>query len=200
MSDRKERSQNHDSLPAVARATKALLDFLVGSNGKKKRNPNIVPPLARATEALLDLFTPTIVEKKKPARHENSSETLPALIKHDFIPADISAPPSLHLKLKRTQRETRVLSNPVFMLDARMGVSKEERQLISKYRLGPTVVYDSANREKYQNQAREYAESTREHPALFGSSPGALALGAAKTFFRIGRAGVSAGLASLSLR
>lgn len=51
------------------------------------------------------------------------------------------------LKIKRSQKST-MMGNAVFGLDFRAEVSKEERALIDKYKLGKDVIYSSDNFQK----------------------------------------------------
>jgi hypothetical protein len=53
------------------------------------------------------------------------------------------------LKIKRSQKSS-MLGNAVFGLDFRAEVTKDERALIDKYKLGKTIVYSS---EAYQKNA-----------------------------------------------
>jgi hypothetical protein len=104
----------------------------------------------------------------------------------------------LALRLKRSQR-TNALNKILFVLDARMDVSAENRALIQKYSLGSRVVYDSANREAYAAAAKARFESSGYHPG-FRDSPGRHVLGAGKAFLNLGMAAVHATVAVLSLR
>jgi hypothetical protein len=54
------------------------------------------------------------------------------------------------------------LNRVIFMIDAQMGVGAEQLDLISKYRLGKTIVFDSARRERQNELARTHLESARE--------------------------------------
>jgi hypothetical protein len=85
------------------------------------------------------------------------------------------------------------------MLDALIGLNAEQHALIKKYRLGSFVVYDSQARERHREATKEHLETTREHPPLSGGMTSQL-LGLGKTFYRLGRASVSATMAALSLR
>jgi hypothetical protein len=125
--------------------------------------------------------------------------------KDDFLPAVISAPSgppgvagAIQLKLKRSQR-TSTFGTLFYMLDARMAVSNEDLSLIQRYKLADTVVYDSKNRQQYSEAAKGHLESTREQASLLDTPKNQL-VGAAKTFYRLGRASFSTALAALSLR
>jgi hypothetical protein len=87
----------------------------------------------------------------------------------------------------------------IFVLDARIGLNAEEYALVKKYRLGSFVVYDSQARERHREATREHLETTREHSPLSGGMTAQL-LGLGKTFYRLGRASVSATMTALSLR
>jgi hypothetical protein len=104
----------------------------------------------------------------------------------------------MQLKLKRSQRST-VMGKVIYILDARIEMPTEERQLIEKYRLGDLVIYDSTNRKKHGESLQQHIESTRENPSLADSAETQL-LGVGKTLYRFARAGLSATAASLSLR
>jgi hypothetical protein len=110
----------------------------------------------------------------------------------------VGPPPPMQLKLKRTQRNG-MLGKVIFVLDARMEISAEERGLIEKYRLGDNVIYDSTARKKYTEATGAHLERTREQVS-FSDTPGAQLLGVGKSLYRLARAGVSATMASLSLR
>ena len=51
------------------------------------------------------------------------------------------------LKIKRSQKST-IMGNAVFALDFRAEISKEERALIEKYKLGKDIIYSSDNFQK----------------------------------------------------
>lgn len=63
-------------------------------------------------------------------------------------------PPSIHLRLRRSQRTAGVVSSKVvFAVDARADLTPHAQSLVQKYRLGPLVVYDSQARTKHQEAA-----------------------------------------------
>lgn len=118
-----------------------------------------------------------------------------------LTPADVRAIPRatrMQLKLRRAQRSS-FAGKVLFTLDARMEIPAEERQLISKHRLGDLVIYDSAARERYINAAQTHFEQLQDRP---GSNEGLdqQAKGLGKAFYRLARAGVSAAIAALTLR
>ena len=104
-----------------------------------------------------------------------------------------------YIRLRRSQRSTKFAGTVLFALDARMEVPAEQRSLITKYKLGDALVYDSADRERYTESANAHVESTRDNPSLLASPKDQL-LGVGKTLYRLGRASVSAARAGLSLR
>ena len=104
----------------------------------------------------------------------------------------------LRLKLKRSQRSS-MFGKIIFVLDARMELTQEELDLVRKYRLGGDVIYESGSRKRRLEAKDAYLEMTKGGPGL-RDSPGAQAWGAAKSFFWMGRAGLSAATAALSLR
>jgi hypothetical protein len=115
-----------------------------------------------------------------------------------FAPSEGPAQ-TAYLRLRRSQRATAFAGKVLFALDARMEVPAEQRNLISKYRLGDVLVYDSADRQRYTESAKAHLESTRDNPSLLASPKDQL-LGAGKTLYRLGRASVSAARAGLALR
>jgi hypothetical protein len=104
----------------------------------------------------------------------------------------------MQLKLKRSQRGS-LMGKIIYILDARIEIPAEERQLIEKYRLGDLVIYDSTGRKKHGESLEQHLESTKENPSLTDPA-GTQLLGVGKTLYRFARAGVSATMASLSLR
>jgi hypothetical protein len=107
-------------------------------------------------------------------------------------------PQSMSLKLKRSQRQN-AMGNVIFVLDARIALSREEYSLVRKYRLGGLVIYDSKARERHMEATRAHFDATRERPPMLADTTTQL-LGIGKTLFRLGRASVSATMAALSLR
>jgi hypothetical protein len=67
----------------------------------------------------------------------------------------------IEVLIVRSQRRN-WLNRVVFMIDVRMGVSLEQLQLMKKYRLGRTLVFDSARRERQNELARAQWEMARE--------------------------------------
>jgi hypothetical protein len=106
---------------------------------------------------------------------------------------------SMSLKLRRSQRAATVTKKIKFALDARIGLTAEEHALVTKYRLGGLVIYDSKSREKYTEAAKAHLESAKEQPGMLDGM-GAQLLGLGKTVYRAGRASVSATMAALALR
>jgi len=103
----------------------------------------------------------------------------------------------MRLKLKRSQR-TSMFGRVIFVLDARMELTRDEQELLVKYRLGNDVVYESSSRKRQNESTLAHLEMTKGGPSLRDSA-GAQLWGAAKTMFWLGRAGLSATSAALSL-
>lgn len=96
----------------------------------------------------------------------------------------------MQLKLKRTQRSG-LMGKVTFALDALVDLSAEEAALVKKYALGKMVVYDSQNRQKYQDAAEDH----------LAAAAGAYDLKTAgKSLWRQGRALANVAMAALSLR
>lgn len=104
----------------------------------------------------------------------------------------------MSLIFKRSQ-SAGFMGGVIFVLDARMDLSQEESFLVKKHWLGGLVVYDSKARERHTEALRTHLEMSREQPSMFADGRTQL-VGAGKTLFRLGRASVSAAMASLSLR
>ena len=134
-------------------------------------------------------------ETTKTEEAEPSRELVPV---HVAIPEVASSPQTTALKLKRSQREG-MLGKVIFILDARMELSPDDAALVKKYRLGERVVYESEARKKHAEATKMHAASTADHPSLL-ASPEKQAMGAAKSLYRVARAGVSAAMTALSLR
>jgi Domain of unknown function (DUF4189) len=81
---------------------------------------------------------------------------------HHGLPKTLPAP-SEHIEvlIGRSQRRN-WLNRVVFVVDARMGVSLEQLRLIKKYRLGWTLVFDSASRERQNELARAHLQMASE--------------------------------------
>jgi hypothetical protein len=116
------------------------------------------------------------------------------------VPALYSAPmlEAMRLLLKRSQR-TSVFGKVIFVLDARMELTRDEYDLLRKYRLGDDVIYESSSRQRRKEAVQAHLEMTKGGPAL-SDSAGAQLMGVAKSLFWFGRASISATAASLSLR
>jgi len=116
------------------------------------------------------------------------------------VPAIYSSPAvdAMRLKLKRSQR-TGLLGKVIFVLDARMELTRDEYELLRKYRLGSDVIYESSDRLRRKEMTQAHLEMTQGAPSL-RDSVGAQAWGAAKSLFWLGRASISATAAALSLR
>jgi hypothetical protein len=91
------------------------------------------------------------------------------------------------LKLKRTQKPS--FSGVIYMLDA----------LIATHNLGSRVIYESSDRQKHAENVQAHLANSHNQTSVF-APPSQQAAGIAKTFWRLGRAAVSAARASLALR
>jgi hypothetical protein len=87
----------------------------------------------------------------------------------------------------------------IFVLDARMELTQEELDLVRTYRLGSSLVYESGDRQRRKEATLSHLEMTKGGPG-FRDAPSSQLWGAAKTFFWMGRAGISATAAALSLQ
>jgi Domain of unknown function (DUF4189) len=113
----------------------------------------------------------------------------------------LSPPPNtgaIALKVRRSQRTT-IFGRLLFVVDVRMGLSRSDLDLVRKYRLGKEVVYDSKSRQRHTEVMAAHLSLPDGQARLSDSVPTQL-LSAAKTVFRLGRAGVRATAAALSLR
>jgi len=128
-----------------------------------------------------------------------SPRTLPAVISQS---ADVLKPmPPLEgivLKLKRSQK-TGTLGGLIYMLDARIDASQETLSLIAKHKLGNRLIYESEARQKHAAAAQGHLAATRGGPSLLAPAS-EQAKGAVGTLWNLGRATVSAVIASLALR
>jgi len=114
------------------------------------------------------------------------------------IPEDLPPQQPIVLKLKRSQKQGAMGGN-IYMLDARIDVSAEVRALIAAHNFGSRVIYESAARQKHAAKTQAHLADSRDNTSLF-APPSQQAMGVANTFWRLGRAAVSAARASLSLR
>lgn len=141
---------------------------------------------------------PEIRVEDEPAPTVTNVQSLPAVI--ESMPVEEVLPPSqpMLLRLKRTQRQGPMGGN-IYMLDARLDVSAEIRDLINKHRWGPRVIYESEARQKHAAKTQSHLEGTKSDVGLF-APPSAQAMGAAKSIWKLARAGVSAARMAFSLR
>ena len=117
------------------------------------------------------------------------------------VPALYSGPSleAMRLLLKRSQRSS-VFGKTIFVLDARMELTRDEYDLLRKYRLGATTSFTKAAAGSAARKLRQaHLEMTKGGPSL-SDTAGAQLMGVAKSLFWLGRAGISATAASLSLR
>jgi hypothetical protein len=77
------------------------------------------------------------------------------------LPTTAKSLDQIEVVITRSQR-VNWLNRVVFMIDVRMGVSLQQLDLMKKYRLGRTVVFDSARRERQNELARTNLEMARE--------------------------------------
>jgi hypothetical protein len=84
-----------------------------------------------------------------------------SLFKQRRTPSLTTEVKHIEVLIVRSQRMN-WLNRVIFMIDAQMGVGTEQLDLISKYRLGKTIVFDSARRERQNELARTHLESARE--------------------------------------
>jgi hypothetical protein len=144
------------------------------------------------------LDAPEIEAKSEPAESNTAEPSRQLVPVRVAIPEVASSPQTTALKLKRSQRDG-MMGKVIFILDARMELSAEDAALVKKYRLGDRVVYESEARKKHAEATKMHAESTRDRPSVL-ASPEKQAMGAAKSLYRVARAGVSAAMTALSLR
>jgi hypothetical protein len=140
--------------------------------------------------------------RKRLERHEKAKQELIKSEEVDSYPVPVlyapTAADAMRLKLKRSQRSS-LFGKVIFVLDARMELTEEELDLVRKYRLGGDVVYESSDRKRRKEATQAHLEMTKGGPGL-RDSPGSQAWGIARSFFWMGRAGLSAATAALSLR
>jgi len=169
----------------------------------------VLPPdsnLIRANRYLATLIRTWLAnyrakrQKRREEAKRAATETTSAEPGSYPVPALHNAPAvdAMRLKLKRSQRSS-VLGKMIFMLDARMELTQDEYGLLRKYRLGNDVIYESSSRQRRKEQTLAHLEMTKGGPSLTDSA-GTQMWGAAKSLFSLGRAGVSAATAALSLR
>jgi hypothetical protein len=115
---------------------------------------------------------------------------LPAVVTSQLpageIPRVPASPQGMHLKMTRSQRKS-LTGKVIFALNARIELPAEEQALVRKYRLGDTLIYDSATRQKYGDAATGHLQQ-----AATASSGSALAT-VGTVAYRLARFGVSAG-------
>ncbi len=81
----------------------------------------------------------------------------------------------MQLKLKRSQRMAGMMGKkPVFMLDARLDLTRGEAELVRKYQLDQYAVYDSAARTAAAETVQAHARAAQSANSVGGA---ALALG-----------------------
>lgn len=143
----------------------------------------------------------TALRSKRIERTEDAEQLKTAETAGSYpVPALYSAPTvdAMRLKLKRSQRSG-AFGKVIFVLDARMELTRDEYELLRKYRLGSDVIYESSSRLQRKEATQAHLEMTKGGARLTDSA-GAQLMGVAKTLFWFGRASISATAASLSLR
>jgi hypothetical protein len=127
----------------------------------------------------------------------------PAVISQgtDQLWQDISvAVPSGPMMLKiRKSQATNLWGTVVFMIDARMELSAEERHLVERYRLGDMMIYSSSGRDRHKEAIKAHLEGTKGHPVFTMSVKDQL-MGVLKTFFGFAMAGAHAAMAAYHLK
>jgi hypothetical protein len=87
----------------------------------------------------------------------------------------------------------------IYMLDARIDASNEVRALIQEHGFGSRLIYESSARQKHAARAQAHLAGSGNDTSLL-AAPSTQAKGVVKTFWKLGRAAVSATRAALSLR
>jgi hypothetical protein len=166
--------------------------------------------LIRANDRLKALVRRSSSAVSVPSQHvegaaSGSSGTYPppALLSRDAnqLWQDNSVAPAsgpMMLKIKKSQTSN-VWGTVIFIVDARMELSAEERYLVEKYRLGPMLIYSSSARSRHKEAIKAHLEGTKGHPVFTMSVKDQL-MGVLKTFFRLGMAGAHAAMAAYHLK
>jgi hypothetical protein len=149
------------------------------------------PPAPEATSPAVDP-TPTVQQEEK----SQPLEKAPELSTESMEAVDPLE--GMVLKMKRSTKDG-LLGRVTYMIDARLDASTAIRATIAKHRLGRRVIYESAARLKHHEHAQDHLADSYDNTSIF--APGRDQIkGFAKTFWQLGRAGVSATRAALSLR
>jgi hypothetical protein len=156
------------------------------SLGAANSAPNVANP-PQPAEASAPPDAPTV--------EMETAEVPPAQPEPDAV-----VPPAqgMALKLKRSQKQG-VLGGVTYILDARMDVSADIRDYIRKHRLGKRLVYESEARQKRREATQAHLAETKGNSPLFAPADVQLK-GAARTFWKLGRAAVSAARTSMALQ
>jgi hypothetical protein len=172
----------------------ALCVFLIFSEKRASASP--APAGAAASQPSATFSTDIEDSNQKPIAPEKSlsvvDNPVPATQFQAAAPLD-----GIVLKLKRTQKQG--FSGPIYMLDARMDASAQIRALIAQHKLGSRVIYESSDRERHRDAARAHLDGSGNQTGFF-APPSEQLGGIAKSFWKLGRAAVSAARASLALR
>jgi uncharacterized protein YdbL (DUF1318 family) len=142
-------------------------------------------------------------EEFRPSAREPAPYIQPGPARHEApapAPSYSDLPPSqpMALRLKRSQKQG-TMGGIIYTLDARIDVSAEVGALIAQHNLGGRLIYESAARQTHAAKAQAHLAGSRDNTSFF-APPSAQAMGIAKTFWKLGRAAVSATRASFALR
>ena len=102
----------------------------------------------------------------------------------------------VQLSLKRSQRKS-PLGFVIFMLDAQLKMSEAQRERIQKYKIGKSLIYESAARRKYLNNTLAHLGQSHDSTSMFAPA-GEQARGIGKSLYRLTRAGMSSAAAAMS--
>jgi hypothetical protein len=92
-----------------------------------------------------------------PQKPTEAAPPPPATSGNDLKPGE---PPQL--LMKRSQREG-AFGKTIFMLDARMALNADDRELLRKHKLHKEIVYESAARQKHREKAAGHAASVGQN-------------------------------------
>jgi hypothetical protein len=162
-------------------------------------NPNgtpgdpLPPPLPKSS--LPEADRSSDISLSEPVPDAPRDQEIPLLPARNTIPSVEPERPTttpsynnkMYLKLRRSQRETMIAGNPVFILTARVELSKQDLDLVNKYRLAKEVVYDSKERKAHAERASGRFDDTRISNAL----PGMALLNAARGTVSMARMAMS---------
>lgn len=169
--------------PLVFRNVVLVIVFLMGAPGLYSISRDLVAYLNRYLRARKQArATPPIKTEQHVTVVAKAPEHNPGPDIERYSPKD----GEVNLKIRRSQRST-ALGRSIFIINARVELSRDDYSSIQKLGLGSAIVYESDNRRKHAENAAGHAEATR------GASTG-------RAWFQIARATFSAAAAALSLR